>query len=336
MSDAAFLAVQSESPEPERFEIERSIVEPAGGRLLVQRAASEDERIELLRDAQAVLVGGAQINRRIIESLPELRLIVRYGVGLDTLDIPAATEHGVVVAHYPDFCLPEVANHALMLLLAVAKRLLPHDRSIREGRWRGVPQSPAPPLHGESCGLISFGAIARHFAVRAQALGMDVIAYDPYVDDAIFEQHGVERVATLKELLRRADHVSAHSPLTAETEGMMGAEQFALMKPTAIFVNTSRGPVHDEAALIAALEGGEIGGAGLDVFETEPLAPDSPLLAMDNVALTPHIASYSDFSSRHIKERVGNTVVAVMHGRWPDEFATIPNRDEVRPRVPLQ
>src|SRR5690606_34902195 len=132
---------------------------------------------------------------------PRLKLIIRYGVGLDTLDIPAATEHGVVVAHYPDFCQPEVANHATMLLLAVARKLVPHDRSVREGRWRGVPLGPTPAIVGETVGVVAFGNIARHFTVRAQALGMHVIAYDPYVDDDVFRAASVERVQTLEELL---------------------------------------------------------------------------------------------------------------------------------------
>ncbi len=336
VSDTPFLAVQTESSDQDRYAIERAIIEAAGGRLLVAQAEHEDARIELLREAQAVLVGSAQINRRVIEAAPQLQLIIRYGVGLDTLDIPAATEHGVVVAHYPDFCQPEVANHAIMLLLAVAKKLVVHDRAIRAGRWGSVDRAPAPAIHGQTLGLISLGAIAREVAVRARALGMTVTAYDPYEADATFEALGVGRAASLEELLRGADHVSAHPPLTAETRGMMGAEQFALMKPEAIFVNTSRGPVHDEAALIAALEAGEIGGAGLDVFEAEPLAAESPLLAMDNVVLTPHSASYSDLAFQRMKERVGRTVVSVMRGRWPSEFATIPNRDAVTPRVPLQ
>ena len=235
VSDAPFLAVQTETSDADRYAIERSIIEGAGGRLIVAQAGSEAERIELLREAQAVLVGQAQINRRVLEGSPRLQLIVRYGVGLDTLDIPAATEHGVVVAHYPDFCQPEVANHAIMLLLAVAKKLVVHDRAIRAGRWGSVERSPAPAIHGQTLGLISFGAIAREVAVRAQALGMTVTAYDPYEADATFEACGVARVESLAELLRGADHVSAHPPLTPETRGMMGAAQFALMKPEAIF-----------------------------------------------------------------------------------------------------
>ena len=336
MSDTPFLAIQTESTDPAAFEIERSIIEPAGGRVLVQRAADQEERVRLLQPARCVLVGGAHITREMLGQLPNLQLIIRYGVGLDTLDIPAATDHGVVVAHYPDFCQPEVANHATMLLLAVARKLVPHDRSIREGRYRSVPLGVSPAIFGETMGIVALGHIGQQFARRAQALGMQVIAYDPYIDDAVFREHGVERVPTLEALLRRADHVSIHAPLTPETRHLFGREQFALMKPSAILVNTARGPIVDEAALVDALRRGEIAGAGLDVFEVEPLPTDSPLIGMENVTLTPHSAFYSERSNQQIKERIGKTVVAFMQGRWPEEFATIPNRHEVKPRAALR
>jgi D-3-phosphoglycerate dehydrogenase / 2-oxoglutarate reductase len=333
--DPPFLAVQTESNDPAWFEIERNIIEAAGGRVTVQAATSEAERVELLRDAQCVLVAGAPITRSLIEQLPNLQLAVRYGVGLDSLDIPALTEHGVVIAHYPDFCQPEVANHALMLLLAVARKLVAHDRSMRRGAFRGVALPSSPPLHGETMGIVAFGSIARQFARRAHALDMRVVAYDPYLEDAVFAEHGVERAATLEDLLERADHISIHAPLTPETHHMFGREQFARMKAHGILVNTARGPIVDEAALVEALQCGQIAGAGLDVFEVEPLGAESPLLTFDNVALTPHSAFYSEFSNRHIKERVGRTVVAVMQGQWPDDVAALPNRHEVQPRARL-
>lgn len=334
MSNAIFTAIQTESTDPAWFEVERSIIEPAGGRVIVQRAASQDERAELLKDAQCVLVGGAKIDRALLERLPNLELIIRYGVGLDTLDIPAATEHGVLVAHYPDFCQPEVANHALMLLLAVARKLVQHDRSIRSGAYRGVPLPTSAALTGETLGLVAFGNIARHMGKRAQALDMRVLAYDPYLDDAVFAEHGVERAPTLEALLRDADHVSVHAPLTPETHHLFGREQFAMMKPTAILVNTARGPIVSQDALVEALREGRIAGAGLDVFEVEPLAEDCPLYEFDNVALTPHSAFYSEYSNRHIKERVGQTVVEYMNGKWPT-VATLPNRDQLKPKRPL-
>ena len=333
---APFLAVQTESTDPAWFEIERSIIEPAGGRVLVQRAASQEERAALLRDAQAVLVGSARIDGPLLEQVPGLELIIRYGVGIDTLDVDAATRHGVVIAHYPDFCQPEVANHALMLLLAVARKVVLHDRSIRNGAYRGVPLPVSPPLTGQTLGIVAFGNIGRHMARRALAMDMRVLAFDPYLPDSVFAEHGVERAPTLNALLEDSDHISIHAPLTPDTHHLFSREQFARMRPGAILVNTARGPIVEEAALVEALREGRLGGAGIDVFEVEPLPALSPLVGFDNVVLTPHSAFYSERSNRHIKERIGRTVVAFMEGRWPDEFATIPNRHEVTPKRALR
>lgn len=335
MTNRPFLAVQTESTDPAWFEIERNIIEPAGGKVLVQRAANQDERAELLKDAQCVLVGGAKIDRPLLERLPNLELIVRYGVGLDSLDIPAATDHGVVVAHYPDFCQPEVANHALMLLLACARKLVLHDRAIRAGTYRGTPLPISPPLTGQTLGIVALGNIGKQMAKRARGLDMEVLAFDPYVKDEVFREAGVERAQTLDELLERADHISVHAPLTPETYHLFGREQFKRMKQTAILVNTARGPIVEEAALVEALKAGEIAGAGLDVFELEPLGAESPLYAFDNVVLTPHSAFYSERSNTSIKQRVGQTVVAFMQGKWPEDWATLPNRNEVKPRAKL-
>ena len=335
-SKKPFTAVQTEALDPAAFEIERSIIEPAGGRLIVQRVTSQEERALVLKDAQCVLVSSAPITSELLERLPNLQLIIRYGVGVDTLDIPAATARGVVVAHYPHFCQPEVANHATMLLLAVARKLLEHDRSMRAGRYRGVPLGVSAPIFGETMGIVALGNIGRQFAQRAKALGMDVIAYDPYLGDEVFAALGVGRAASLEDLLRRADHVSIHAPLTPETHHMFGDAQFALMKPTSILVNTARGPIVDQAALVKALRSHQIAGVGIDVFEVEPVAADSPLLTLANVTLTPHSAFYSERSNTLIKHLIGKTVVAFMQGRWPDEFATIPNRHEVKPRASLR
>jgi D-3-phosphoglycerate dehydrogenase len=316
------------------FEIERRVIEAGGGTLTLTRARTEDELIENVKDADAILVLGAKITARVIANMPRCRLIVRYGVGLDTLDIPAATEAGIVVAHFPDFCLPEVANHAIMLLLASAKKLHQLDATVRSGKWRAGPLGPMGSIWDETLGLVAFGNIAQYTAVRAQALGMRVIAFDPFASDEPFERLGVERVATLDELLERSDYVSVHTPLTPDTWHMFSDAQFAKMKPNAHFINTSRGPVVDEPALIRALQEGRIAGAGLDVFETEPLPADSPLLAMDNVVLTPHSASYSDRAFDTMKERVGRAVVDLMQGRWPEIVA---NRAVVKPRFgPLE
>ena len=335
MTDMPFTAIQTEALDPEAFEIERSIIEPAGGRVIVQRAAHQQERAALLKDAQCVLVSSAPITSDLLDQLPNLQLIIRYGVGLDTLDIAAATAHGVVVAHYPDFCQPEVANHATMLLLAAARKLVEHDRSIREGNYRGVPLGYSAPIFGETMGIVALGNIGQQFATRAKALGMTVIAYDPYIDESVFAALDIERATSLPDLLHRADHVSIHAPLTAETHHMFGSEEFAMMKPTSILVNTARGPIVDQAALVKALTTNQIGGAALDVFEVEPVGADSPLLGLPNITLTPHSAFYSERSNTLIKQRIGHSVVAFMQGRWPDEFATIPNRQQVTPRATL-
>ena len=335
MSDVPFTAIQTESTDPAAFEIERSIIEAAGGRVIIQRATNQEERAEILKDAQCVLVSSAPITNELLDQLPNLQLIIRYGVGVDTLDIPAATAHGVVVAHYPDFCQPEVANHAIMMLLAVARKLVDHDRSIREGRYRGVPLGVSAPIVGETVGIVALGAIGQEFAVRAKALGMKVMAYDPHQSDEVFARLEIERAHSLSDLLHSADHISIHAPLTPETYHMFSHEQFAMMKRSAILVNTARGKIVDQAALIEALTVGRIAGAGLDVFEQEPVPADSPLLTTPNLTMTPHSAFYSERSNTLIRQRIGHTVVAFMQGRWPEEFATIPNRHEVRPRATL-
>ncbi|MDA0815176.1 MAG: C-terminal binding protein [Chloroflexi bacterium] len=330
-NSAPFTAVQTEALDTAWFEIERSIVEAAGGRVVVQRAADQDERAALLADAQCVLVGSARIDQALLGQLPNLELIVRYGVGLDSLDLPAATAHGVVVAHYPDFCQPEVANHAIGLLIAVARKIVQHDASIREGAYRGVPLYVSPPLTNETLGIVGLGNIGRQVAKRARAMDMSVMAFDPFAPDSAFRDTGVERAPTLDALLDEADHVSIHAPLTPETHHLFGRAQLRRMKPTAILVNTARGQIVEEAALVEALHEGWIAGAGLDVFEVEPVTPSSPLLPLKNVVLTPHSAFYSEYSNRHIKERVGQTVVQFMNGKWPT-VATLPNRAEVRPK----
>lgn len=331
MADGTYLAVCAEAPDPAAFLIERAAIEGAGGELRLAAVDDEDSLIDALREANAVLVLQAQITRRVIEAMPECRHIVRYGVGLDTLDIPAATEHGIVVSHFPDFCQDEVANHTMMLLLGCARRLGWLDRALRHGHWRGGTLAPVGAIRGETLGLVAFGAISRAVAHRAKAFGLRVVAWDPYQDESTFTREGVERATSFHELLRQADYVSVHAPLTAETRHLFDRHAFEAMKPSAYLINTSRGPVVDEAALVEALQAGKIAGAGLDVFEAEPLAGSSPLLSMENVLLTPHTAFYSDASFDDLRRRVGRAVADVMSGRWPEHVAN----PGVLPKTPL-
>ena len=188
-------------------------------------------------------MSSAQITRRVVESMPKCKLIIRYGVGLDTLDIPAATDHGIVVAHFPDFCQPEVANQTMLLLLACAKKLRLLDSAVRDGSWRPGPLGPMGPIGGETLGLVALGNIARAVVPRAKAFGLNVIAHDPYIGEGVFRAQGVERVETLHELLGRSDYVSVHTPLNPETRHLISDAELAAMKPTAYLINTSRGPV---------------------------------------------------------------------------------------------
>lgn len=286
------------------------------------KCSTPEAVLEAVRDADVGLCGSEPYTREVFAGAPKLKAVLRYGVGVDTIDLDAATEYGVVVGHYPDFCTREVANHALVHLMCCAKQVPQMDRALRERGW-GAAKSYTKPLgciHGQTVGLIAFGAIAREFASRCQCLGMDVIAHDPFVADAVFEAAGVQSVG-LDELAKRSDYVSCHVPLNAKTQGMINAAFFAKMKPSAFFINTSRGPVVNEVDLITALQNGRIAGAGLDVFEKEPVAPDHPFLSMDNVVLTPHTASSADETMRLRNLRIGRDALAIARGGLPEFVA---------------
>jgi D-3-phosphoglycerate dehydrogenase len=292
-------------------------------------AQDEDGLIANLREADVVLVSGAPITRRVMESLPSCRGVVRYGVGVDNVDMAAATDLGIVVAHVLNFCTEEVANHSLLFVLAWAKRLLPLDRRLRDGRWGGFPAAEFPTVYGQTLGIVGLGEIGRSLAGKARALGMEVIAHDPYVKEG-GEPLSVRLVA-LDDLLRQSDYVSLNLPLTQDSFHLIGERELALMKPSSVLINTARGAVVDEAALVAALRQGGIAGAGLDVFEEEPLPASSPLLEFDNVILTPHTAGISEKSTRKVRTEVGKAAADLLAGRWPRYVA---NRG-VKPRVPL-
>jgi len=281
-----------------------------------------EELLEAVRDADVAMCMKEPYTREVLANLPRLKMVLRYGVGVDTVDLEAATEYGIVVGHFPDFCIPEVANHALAHLLVCAKKMRQMDHLMRTSGWAAAraPLSPMGQIHGETVGLIAFGNIARAMAKRAQALDMQVIAYDPFVAAEVFEAAGVEPVC-LDELAARSDYVSCHLPLNEQTQAMLNGKFFARMKPTAYFINTGRGAVVAEADLIAALESGQIAGAGLDVFEHEPIPVDHPFCSMDNVTLTPHTASYADQTMAVRRRRVGYSVLSVLRGGLPEFVA---------------
>jgi D-3-phosphoglycerate dehydrogenase len=307
---------------PTHFDYEQEALTPLGVTIEAFDAATEDEYIAKVRDADAIIAGGQALNARVLGALERAKIIAFGGIGVDSIDLDAATEKDILITNVPDLTVPEVASQAMTLLLCCARKAIALDRTVREGRWDDSP-ALMPPLArmaaftDEVLGLVPFGNIPRAVAKRAQAFDMKVIAWDPFVSDDAFAQAGVERVASLQDVFRRADFVSCHMPLTPKTRGLFDWSCFEVMKPTAYFVNIGRGPTHVEADLIRALQEGRIAGAGLDVFEHEPTAPDNPLLAMENVVFSPHMASVSDRSMVLRCRRMGEEIAAVLQGRLP-------------------
>jgi D-3-phosphoglycerate dehydrogenase / 2-oxoglutarate reductase len=278
---------------------------------------TEDEMIARTRDADALVVSSWPATRVVMSALEGLKVVVRTGVGYDVIDVPAATELGVIVVNIPDIWVREVANHALALLLAWNRKIVVLDRQVHAGVWSaGVLGERTGSLHGETVGIVGLGNIGSAFARRVAALETKVIACDPYVDDARFAALGVERV-TLETLAARSDYVSVHTLLNAETRHLIGETFFRRMKPTAILINTSRGPVVDEVALAQALRDKRLAGAALDVWEQEPVAVDNPLLKMDNVIATPHAAYFSSPAVAQVPRRCGEEIARVLTGQRP-------------------
>jgi D-3-phosphoglycerate dehydrogenase len=288
------------------------------GAEIVEGPADEDGFAEAAKDADAIYGKGIRISARIIEGLTRCRVIALGSVGVDSVDIAAATARGIPVTNVPDTFIEEVADHAMTLLLGGFRRLVAQDRMVREGRWReGRPQLlQFPRLMGLTLGFIAFGHVARATALRARPFGLRMLGYDPYVEELVMPPYGVEP-ATLEEVLTRSDFVSMHAPATPEAQGMLTEKHFRMMKPGALFINTGRGTTVDEQALITALQQGWIAGAALDVLETEPPRQDNPLLQMDNVILTAHVASASARFDPARKRRVGQELALALTGRWP-------------------
>ncbi len=260
--------------------------------LISRRIPDQQALLVECRDADIILMTALRFDRPTMEQLPRLRGIVRYGVGLDTIDLQGASELGVEVRNVRDFCSEEIADHALGMLIACARGLFRDAELVRQGEWRRCGQ-PVRRLRGSCLGIVGLGAIGRALATRAQAVAMMVLASDPFATPEAAAGIGVSLVE-LPELLGEADFVSLHCPLTERTRHLLGPDQLALMKPSAYLINTARGGLVDQPALTKALQEGRIAGAALDVLDPEVPAPDDPLRRMDNVILTPHVAWYSE------------------------------------------
>jgi D-3-phosphoglycerate dehydrogenase len=291
---------------------EREVLDSVAEVQLHQRN-DEAGLIEICVSAAGVVTQYGRFSRRVFEALPRLRVVARYGVGVDTVDLAAATARGVVVANVPDYGTEEVSNHAIAMLLALHRGLPRYDRAVRAGTWNFRSAGTILRLAGLTLGLVGVGRIGGAVARKLRPFGVTCLATDPF---ATVLPEGVGAVP-LDELLAGADLVSVHAPLTAETHHLIDARALARMKPTAILVNTSRGGLVDTAALAAALREKRIAGAGLDVLETEPLGADSPLAALDNVLLTPHAAFYSEGSIVELKRKTALAVLDALAGRRP-------------------
>ncbi len=285
---------------------------------IVEAPMDEAGFIAAARDADAIYAKGMPISKAIIDALQNCKVITLGSVGVDSVDVKAATARGIPVTNIPDTFIEEVADHAMMLLLAGFRRLLEQDRMVREGRWKeGRPALlKIPRLMGQTLGFISFGRVARAVAKRAAPFGLRMMAYDPFIEEMTISDAGV-LPATLNEVLRQSDFISMHAPARPEVHHMLKEDHFRQMKPTAIFVNTGRGPTVQEEALIKALQEGWIAHAALDVLETEPPSHNNPLLRMENVTLTAHVASASARFDEARKRRVGNELALVLSGKWP-------------------
>jgi D-3-phosphoglycerate dehydrogenase len=294
----------------------RAVVSRIGGALQLAAEPTPEAIMRIAKDADAVLVTYAKITADMIRQMTKCRIISRFGIGVDNVDIAEATKARIVVTKVPDYCIDEVSDHTMALLLAAVRKIPFVNAQVHGGTWKMPSVVPIHRLRGSVLGLVGFGRIPQLVAPKARAFGMKVIAYDPFVPKEVFAGAGVESV-DFPALLETSDYVSIHSPLLPETKGLFNAGAFKQMKKTAYLVNTARGPIIDEAALAEALDAGEIAGAALDVMTQEPPGASSPLFGRDNVIITPHTSFYSEESLVELQTKAAEEVVAVLSGKAP-------------------
>src|SRR5262247_771159 len=316
-------------------DIERAIIEDAGLRLVAAQCKTEDDVIEAAREADAIIAQYAHVGARAIDAFTRCRVIARYGTGVDIVDVDAATRHNILVTNVPnDWCENEVADHALALLLAVSRKIVVYDRATRGGTCQWQSGAPIHRLRGSVLGLLSFGAIARAIAARAAGFGMRITAHDPFVSGEDIAAAGA-RAVSFDELVTESDCLVIQAPLTPQTHHLFDEIQLRRMKPTAILINTARGPIVEDRALHRALSEGWIAGAGVDDIEEEPAkvrdwGPDNPLFGLDNVVITPHAAYYSEEAIDTVRHFAAVEVVRVLTGQPP--LSPVNATDLVEPR----
>jgi D-3-phosphoglycerate dehydrogenase len=294
------------------IEEEKRIFEQMGAELSWLQLKTEEDLIRECRDADGLLIQYAPLTRKVLGQLPRCKLLSRYGVGVDSIDLKAATDFGIIVANVPDYCVDEVAIQAVTLFMALIRKTVFFDQKVRAGHWDFTEGGPIHRIRGRTMGLVGCGKIGMEVAKMASTLGMQVLAFDPYIQKA----EGI-RLVDLDTLFKESDFISIHCPLNESTRHLIGEKAFHQMKKRPLIVNTSRGPIIDGTALIEALKGGLISGAGLDVLEKEPLDPQSPMLKMENVIFSPHMGFYSEESIRELNRRTAENVADVLLGKWP-------------------
>ena len=327
---AKFKVVITDFGEPD-YTLEAEVIVASGLDIELVRlnAKTPDELFPAVADADALIVQWVKITRPVMEQLTRCKVISRYGIGVDMVDLEAATDKGIPVANVPDYCIEEVSTHTMAFVLALNRHLIAQHLHIRSGKWGGAPGGAPARLAGQVMGVVGLGRIGREVARKAQGMGLRVVGFDPYIKPEAATALGIEPVS-LETLLHVADYVSLHTPLTAETRHLIGPAQLAQMKPTAYLINMARGPIVDQAALYQALSKGVIQGAALDVLEQEPPAADEPLLKLDNVIFTPHAASWTTEAVMQLRRETAQNVVTVLSGKQP---RSIVNRNELEKKA---
>ncbi len=300
----------------EHLDAERQILEPLGAEVVLADDTSEQALVEAVGDADAILVCFAKLPESVVAAAADAgaKIISRYGIGYDNIDVEAATERGLLVTYVPDYCLDDVADHAIALLLSLARSIVPANLSVREGEWK-VPHGTVHRLRGRRLAVIGTGAIGSRVIDRAAGFGIEAVGFDPYVDEW---KVPAERAATFAEAVAGADYISLHVPLTDENHHLIDANSIAAMNRAPIVVNTARGPLVDMDAAVEALDSGRLSGVALDVTETEPPPPDHPLRSHPRAVLTPHMAFYSIEAQAELQRRAAEEVARALRGEAPD------------------
>jgi len=310
-----FVVAISDSPF-ENGDKEQAILGRIGAKVQQFHCTNESEVIDAARNAHLIMCDASPITRNVIHSVSKLVGVVEYGIGYDNIDVNAATEKDVLVCNVPDFMTSEVADHAVALILALTRKLDRIGRSTRDGKWNWREFRPVSSLEGKTVGIIGFGNIGRQVAERMRSFGTDVMAYDPYVSRESKEKLGA-RSSNLNELLEASDIISIHVPLNKETRQLIGRKELAKLKESVILVNTSRGSVLDQEALVESIRKGSIAAAGLDVLAKEPPSASDPILGFENVIVTPHIGWYSEQSSARLQENAALEAERILTGNPP-------------------